>query len=1178
MAAGSQYVYTLSGVSATDILGGSPSGTVTVGATGQVIIPITLREDAATEGAETITLSVAGQTASVTVNDTSMAPPPAGQTIVLNTEPEAKVGGAGDDVFRGTDKTLTLDKLDGAGHINGDTLIYNDTTGGVNLNSLGLEMVNVEIVEARSVGATTATTTALTGVTTLNATFGTSAVLTAAATTDINVGQGITGAVTVNGGKNVVVNDVTADNAISVGATTGPAGNVTVTDTKQGTGDITVARGADVTVTSTVTTSGTTDINNAGNITIGGGGAAATGAVSVTQNLVSDGEAAIDNGDIIVTGGTTVNVTINATSSAKTSASNDDIQMGDVTVTAGDATTAVTINQVKTATTTSSAAVGAVTETNSIKFGNVRSGDTVTISVDNDAVADAGELSFTASKDLTAAEVAAAFANLIASDTQTATGPVSNGVFTGALSGWTSAAASGDTVVFTSTTAASDRDNIQVVVTNGAGTGTRGTPVVTATNGSAATTAAATSSNVITYGAVVVNENTKASVTSVTVNGYSSADLGDTGTDLNALTTLSLANSGGAATVDTSAATLALTVNKVDHTVDFSGAASLKTLNVTATGANSTFGLNAASVETLTVAGDKVLDIDTGSTLSDLKAVTVTGSAGLSLAAAQAATLTSVDTTGTTGTVTSTIDASKATYSGGAGVDNVTLSSTTVSKAVSTGGGNDTVTLASGTTSLTANVAGGEGDDTLVMAAADAVTASGNVVFETKIDGFEKLSLGAATAIGTVNLANLDDISYVIAANSTAVTTAPTKATFTLDLTGTTLLDTGDTLAFNGGTLTATSDITTPNALALALGGLTYTNWDVKSVSGATITFEAKVAGTGTAVPTAPVFILTDDGAPLSDVDQPITSSTAGVAAGSPTAPLTLDKMANNGTLELVGPGDGAGVTVVMTDASGTADTFNIVTKVDAANLNFGTVSVAGVENINITATDTATGTVNKATLALTNSAAKTVNVNGSSDLDLNLTNAAAVTAVNAASLTGKLILTATGTAALTVTGGSGADQLTGSGSGDVLKGGAGNDTLTGANLTELWGEGGNDTFVINMPTNVNNYSTIMDLASGDTIDLGAATTIVFNKTAVVPLAPTAVFQDYANASVNSLGTDADDAAWFQFEGNTYIVKSGNATAGNDFVNGQDSIIKIVGLVDLSTASYNQSDATLQIA
>ena len=148
-------------------------------------------------------------------------------------------------------------------------------------------------------------------------------------------------------------------------------------------------------------------------------------------------------------------------------------------------------------------------------------------------------------------------------------------------------------------------------------------------------------------GAVTIDDNATAAITDVTVNGYGTLNIGTTGagTALTKLANVSLANSGGTATIDGAAGitSLNLTVNNVNNTVDIStNSSAVKTLAVTATGANSTFGLTAANVETLTVAGDKVLDIDTGSTLTALKTVTVTGSAGLSIDAS-GANVTSVD-------------------------------------------------------------------------------------------------------------------------------------------------------------------------------------------------------------------------------------------------------------------------------------------------------------------------------------------------------------------------------------------------------------------------------------------------------------------------------------------------------------------------------------------------------
>lgn len=113
---------------------------------------------------------------------------------------------------------------------------------------------------------------------------------------------------------------------------------------------------------------------------------------------------------------------------------------------------------------------------------------------------------------------------------------------------------------------------------------------------------------------------------------------------------------------------------------------------------------------------------------------------------------------------------------------------------------------------------------------------------------------------------------------------------------------------------------------------------------------------------------------------------------------------------------------------------------------------------------------------------------------------------------------------------------------------------------------------VTTLDASVNAYSTITDLESGDTIDLADNT--VFSS-AQVELADTAVFQDYANEAVSQLGTG--EATWFQFGGDTFVVEELNADT-DAFVNGDDGIIKIDGESDLSLASYNQTQGTLEIA
>jgi hypothetical protein len=72
--AGTLLNYTLSGVSATDVVSGALSGQVTVGLDGTAIISVTLAPDRTTEGQETLTASVQGKTASTLIIDTSTDP------------------------------------------------------------------------------------------------------------------------------------------------------------------------------------------------------------------------------------------------------------------------------------------------------------------------------------------------------------------------------------------------------------------------------------------------------------------------------------------------------------------------------------------------------------------------------------------------------------------------------------------------------------------------------------------------------------------------------------------------------------------------------------------------------------------------------------------------------------------------------------------------------------------------------------------------------------------------------------------------------------------------------------------------------------------------------------------------------------------------------------------------
>ena len=159
-----------------------------------------------------------------------------------------------------------------------------------------------------------------------------------------------------------------------------------------------------------------------------------------------------------------------------------------------------------------------------------------------------------------------------------------------------------------------------------------------------------------------------------------------------------------------------------------------------------------------------------------------------------------------------------------------------------------------------------------------------------------------------------------------------------------------------------------------------------------------------------------------------------------------------------------------------------------------------------------------------------------------------------------------------TVSLGNGVNAFTATTGNNTYTGGTGVDTVTvGGGVNSITTGTGAD--VVNLTAagaNVNTYSTITDAGAGDTITFTNLGTETF-ATAKVSLASTAVFQDYANAVVQAGGNASVNGAfgWFQFSGDTYLVQSRHDGSGNNasFVNATDMIVKLTGLVDLSTAT-----------
>jgi len=184
--------------------------------------------------------------------------------------------------------------------------------------------------------------------------------------------------------------------------------------------------------------------------------------------------------------------------------------------------------------------------------------------------------------------------------------------------------------------------------------------------------------------------------------------------------------------------------------------------------------------------------------------VTVTGAAGVTIDAS-GANVTAVDTSATTGNSTVTIDATNATFTGGAGVEKVTVTGA-ITKAIALGAGNDTLIL-SDATAPTATVDGGDGTDTITFTdGVFAATATSSSAFESKVTGFEKLGVTTFGADATVDLHNMHDINYVVVGGGTAgtLTFSDMGANGTVELDG---ADSGTAVAVTLADATGTSDV-----------------------------------------------------------------------------------------------------------------------------------------------------------------------------------------------------------------------------------------------------------------------------------------------------------------------------------------------------------------------------------
>jgi len=428
----------------------------------------------------------------------------------------------------------------------------------------------------------------------------------------------------------------------------------------------------------------------------------------------------------------------------------------------------------------------------------------------------------------------------------------------------TTGAASGNTVVVGGTTKNVGTVTISQTetVSDGADAGIA-TGTITVTGGTvvnitslAVAGAGSNAADVVTTGQVNVNGGGTATSVSVT----QSAQTVPFGTLTSGVTASAIKNTAGAVVIaDLATALKADTIKSVSlthfgastlsgnalETLSLTGGSATATASGTFTVTQSAGVTTAGSIPTaltLNLAGLVGAVTDTSDQYTKLTinsaanatvaALDFTKVTALDVAGAGVTTISALTSLGATAAITSTGGGVTITsalgndqsFTGGAGKETISIGATT--KAITTGDGDDNVT-ATASFGTGGSVDAGLGSDTLTMTAADAITASASTTYDAKISGFDKLTVGAATTGGTIDLDNLDNLNELTLG---AVTAGQTLA-FTNAATGLKL-----TTPTSGGTVTVaqkdaagtsdTASVTVSATTAQTVNALTLTGYE----------------------------------------------------------------------------------------------------------------------------------------------------------------------------------------------------------------------------------------------------------------------------------------------------------------------------------------------------------------
>jgi S-layer protein len=277
--------------------------------------------------------------------------------------------------------------------------------------------------------------------------------------------------------------------------------------------------------------------------------------------------------------------------------------------------------------------------------------------------------------------------------------------------------------------------------------------------------------------------------------------------------------------------------------------------------------------------------------------------------------------------------------------------------------------------------------------------------------------------------------------------------------------------------------------------------------------------------------------------------------------------------------------TLTFNNVTGAADAYTITfgattsgTSGSPAAINAGTVSIEGIESINIVSKAAAGVAANAIELA--DAAAQTVTVTGDQALTLGFAagfggaSGKGLATIDASAATAAVTIDTTNVTAasggLTIKGGAAADSITLAGSATV-NAGAGDDTIVvgGSFASTLTGGGGKDTFNVGAATSGSSVvvTTITDLTAGDKLAFANAGDTF--TTAAVNVSTATTLQGALNLAAAGAG---GTVSWFTYGGNTYVVEDNGA--GATFGSG-DVVVKLNGIVDLSHSAISGGIVTI---